>query len=86
MYENRTVIKKGLLLQEKESVEKYHQDSVALKKHIKHLQDEPIEFRGTVCDTCHQTLSMPALYFLCQHSYHQELVLSVYIVCFIVFY
>lgn len=45
---------------------------MVLKNHIKNLQETTIEFRGTLCDTCHQPLSMPALYFLCQHSYHQE--------------
>lgn len=58
--------------QEEEAVEKYRKDSVVLKNHIKNLQETAIEFRGTLCDTCHQPLSMPGLYFLCQHSYHQE--------------
>ncbi|KAJ6646297.1 Vacuolar protein sorting-associated protein 11 like [Pseudolycoriella hygida] len=60
--------------QEEEAVEKYRKDSVVLKNHIKNLQETTIEFRGTICDTCHQPLSMPALYFLCQHSYHQDCV------------
>lgn len=51
---------------------KYRKDSVALAAHIHNLKENPIEFRGTMCDTCHQPLSMPALFFLCQHCYHQE--------------
>lgn len=58
--------------QEDQLVEKYRRDSVALKKHIKSLQEDPIEFRGTICNNCHQPLSIPAIYFLCQHSYHLE--------------
>lgn len=58
--------------QEEELVSKYRKDSVALKTHIHNLNENLIEFRGTLCDTCHQPLSMPALYFLCQHCYHQE--------------
>lgn len=58
--------------QEEELVSKYRKDSVALKAHIHNLKENLIEFRGTLCDTCHQPLSMPALYFLCQHCYHQE--------------
>lgn len=57
---------------EEEQVTKYRNDSVALQLHIKNLNENPIEFRGTMCDTCHQPLSMPALYFSCQHCYHQE--------------
>lgn len=53
-------------------VEKYREDSSKLKEHIKRLNQKPIEFRGTLCDTCNQPLTMPSLYFLCQHAYHQE--------------
>uniref|UniRef100_A0A6B2EKS8 Vacuolar protein sorting-associated protein 11 homolog n=1 Tax=Phlebotomus kandelakii TaxID=1109342 RepID=A0A6B2EKS8_9DIPT len=60
--------------QEDQLVEKYRRDSVALKKHIKTLQEEPIEFRGTICNNCHQPLSIPAIYFLCQHSFHLDCV------------
>uniref|UniRef100_A0A1L8DVY0 Vacuolar protein sorting-associated protein 11 homolog n=1 Tax=Nyssomyia neivai TaxID=330878 RepID=A0A1L8DVY0_9DIPT len=60
--------------QEDQLVEKYRKDAVALKKHIKSLQEDPIEFRGTICNNCHQPLSIPAIYFLCQHSYHHDCV------------
>ncbi|XP_059608812.1 vacuolar protein sorting-associated protein 11 homolog [Phlebotomus argentipes] len=60
--------------QEDQLVEKYRRDSVVLKKHIKSLQEDPIEFRGTICNNCHQPLSIPAIYFLCQHSYHLDCV------------
>lgn len=58
--------------QEEELVTKYRNDSITLKNHIKNLREHPIEFKSTLCNTCHQALSMPALYFLCKHSYHQE--------------
>uniref|UniRef100_A0A1B0CT92 Vacuolar protein sorting-associated protein 11 homolog n=2 Tax=Lutzomyia longipalpis TaxID=7200 RepID=A0A1B0CT92_LUTLO len=60
--------------EEDQQVEKYRKDSVALKRHIKSLQEDPIEFRGTICNNCHQPLSIPAIYFLCQHSYHLDCV------------
>lgn len=63
-----------LEFQEEEMVEKYRKDSVKLNDHIKSLNQKPIEFRGTLCDTCNQPLTMPSLYFLCQHAYHQEYV------------
>lgn len=58
--------------QEEELVKKYRQDSEGLKNHIRNLNENPIEFRNNHCDTCNQPLCMPALYFLCQHAYHQE--------------
>ncbi|KAH8385050.1 hypothetical protein KR093_006199, partial [Drosophila rubida] len=30
----------------------------------------PIEFRNSYCDICRQSLHMPSVYFLCQHSFH----------------
>lgn len=62
----------NLNVQEEERVEKYRKDSINLKEHIKQLNERPIEFRGTLCDTCNQPLTMPSLYFLCKHAYHQE--------------
>lgn len=58
--------------QESELVDKYRNDSVIMKKHIESLQKNSIDFRGTLCSTCNQTLSLPAIYFFCKHSYHQE--------------
>lgn len=59
---------------EEDLVEKCRKNSTTLRNHIINLRDDPIEFRGTVCDTCHQSLTQPALFFLCQHSFHQDCV------------
>lgn len=56
--------------------EKYRSESEALKKNIQALNNEPIEFRGSLCDACHQPLVLPALFFLCKHSFHQECIRS----------
>lgn len=52
--------------------EKYHKESEELKRKIEILDNEPIEFRGSLCDACHQPLNFPALFFLCKHSFHQD--------------
>lgn len=56
--------------------EKYRTESEALKKNIQSLNNEPVEFRGSLCDACHQPLVLPALFFLCKHSFHQECIRS----------
>jgi vacuolar protein sorting-associated protein 11 len=58
--------------QEEKTTEQFRSDSVKLRAHIKNMQENPMEFRGTVCSSCCQPLNLPALHFLCQHSYHQE--------------
>lgn len=52
--------------------EKYRVETESLKKQIHNLNNEPIEFRGTLCEVCHQPLHLPSLYFLCKHSFHQD--------------
>jgi vacuolar protein sorting-associated protein 11 len=56
--------------------EKYRLDSEVLKKNINMLNNDPVEFRGSLCDSCHQPLVLPALFFLCKHSFHQECIRS----------
>lgn len=58
------------------AAEKYRSESEELKKNISALTNEPVEFRGSLCDACHQPLVLPALFFLCKHSFHQECIRS----------
>lgn len=58
--------------EEGESVEKYRQDGQKWRVHIDNLQQLPIEFKGSNCSNCSQPLTIPAVYYFCQHSFHQE--------------
>uniref|UniRef100_A0AAG5D1K0 Vacuolar protein sorting-associated protein 11 homolog n=2 Tax=Anopheles atroparvus TaxID=41427 RepID=A0AAG5D1K0_ANOAO len=62
--------------QEEELARTYSEESAVIKRHIKHLQEGNVEFQNTTCDACKQPLSMPALFFLCKHSYHQDCIRS----------
>uniref|UniRef100_A0A182QH22 Vacuolar protein sorting-associated protein 11 homolog n=1 Tax=Anopheles farauti TaxID=69004 RepID=A0A182QH22_9DIPT len=61
---------------EEELARTYREQTAAIKRHIKHLQEGNVEFQNTTCDACKQPLSMPALFFLCKHSYHQDCIRS----------
>lgn len=37
-----------------------------------HYKLNPIEFRNKYCDVCRQSLHMPSIYYLCQHSFHKD--------------
>lgn len=65
-----------VMRQDEAQAEKYRMDSEVLKKSIKTLQNDPVEFRGSLCDACHQPLVLPALFFLCKHTFHQECIRS----------
>lgn len=65
-----------VMSQDEVFAEKYRTESETLKKNIQSLNNEPVEFRGNLCDACHQPLVLPALFFLCNHSFHQECIRS----------
>lgn len=65
-----------IMSQDEIQAEKFRAESDALKKNIQMLNHEPVEFRGSLCDACHQPLVLPALFFLCKHSFHQECIRS----------
>lgn len=65
-----------IILKDREEAEKYHKESEEMKSNIKTLNRDPVEFRGSLCDACHQPLSFPGLFFLCKHAFHQDCVRS----------
>lgn len=65
-----------VIRRDKESAEKYHIDSDELKKNIEMINKEPVEFRSSLCDACHQPLSFPSIFFLCKHSFHMDCIRS----------
>lgn len=76
-YFNQTFQKESeVMTLDEAQAEKFRSESEALKKNIQMLNNEPVEFRGSLCDACHQPLVLPALFFLCKHSFHQECIRS----------
>lgn len=65
-----------IIKKDREEAEKYHSESEELKNNIEAMNSKSIEFRGSLCDACHQPLSLPSLFFLCKHSFHQDCIRS----------
>lgn len=62
--------------------EKYRLDTEELRKEIEKIKSSTIIFQSSRCSACNQDLELPSVHFMCQHSYHQQLVaffLSFYI-------
>lgn len=59
-------------VQEEQAVNSYRTSSIEHKTEIEALSEMPVEFRGTSCELCQQPLTMPAIYFMCKDSFHQE--------------
>lgn len=64
------------MAQDEVLAKKYRSESQTLQKNIHALKNGPVEFRGSLCDACHQPLILPALFFLCKHTFHQECIRS----------
>ncbi|KAG6447658.1 hypothetical protein O3G_MSEX005084 [Manduca sexta] len=61
-----------VITREKELADKYRSESARMKEHIQTIQHEPITFQSSRCAACTKQLTLPSVYFLCQHSFHQD--------------
>lgn len=62
---------------DEELTEKYYADTEKLREQIQMINNSTIIFQGSRCSACHHQLELPSVHFMCQHSYHQQLVLWV---------
>ena len=49
---------------------RYQHETQAMKEEMTRLTTQPVTFQAGKCSACGQTLSLPAVHFLCAHSYH----------------
>lgn len=61
---------------EEDIIKKHKEDSEEVKKQIEKIKNEPIDFKDPSCSSCRQTLSLPSVHFLCQHSFHLDCIQS----------
>ncbi|XP_064536751.1 vacuolar protein sorting-associated protein 11 homolog [Drosophila montana] len=55
-----------------QSIEDLNYDIAIKSSLVFNYKLHPIEFRNRCCDICNQSLKMPSVYFLCQHSFHKD--------------
>ena len=49
---------------------RYQHDTAAMKEEMARLRTQPVAFQVGKCSGCGQALALPAVHFLCMHSYH----------------
>lgn len=64
------------LTQENVEVKNLSKDVVSLTDYIKNCKENPFEFKNTSCNACNQPLTLPSIYYLCRHAFHQDCVKS----------
>ncbi|KAF8414230.1 hypothetical protein HHK36_002230 [Tetracentron sinense] len=61
-----------LIEEDRRSIEKYQEDTLAMRKEIQDLRTNARIFQLSKCTACTFTLDLPAVHFMCMHSFHQR--------------
>lgn len=61
---------------DQQEIRRYQHDTQQMRKKIEQLKSRSITFQGTKCHACTSILSLPAVHFLCMHSFHQRCVVD----------
>lgn len=61
-----------LIEEDRIAIEKYQEESSTMRKEIQDLKTNARIFQLSKCTTCTFTLELPAVHFMCMHSFHQR--------------
>ncbi|XP_004241840.1 vacuolar protein-sorting-associated protein 11 homolog [Solanum lycopersicum] len=61
-----------LIEEDRRAMEKYQEESSIMRKEIQDLRTNARIFQLSKCTTCTFTLDLPAVHFMCMHSFHQR--------------
>ncbi|KAL5798082.1 hypothetical protein ACOSQ2_002902 [Xanthoceras sorbifolium] len=61
-----------LIEEDRRAIDKYQEDTVAMRKEIQDLRTNARIFQLSKCTACTFTLDLPAVHFMCMHSFHQR--------------
>lgn len=59
-----------LIEDDRRSIDKYQEETLVMKKEIQDLRTNARIFQLSKCTTCTFTLDLPAVHFMCMHSFH----------------
>ncbi|KAJ4380743.1 Vacuolar protein sorting-associated protein 11 [Didymella sp. IMI 355093] len=54
------------------TIETFRADTETKKTELQTLNTKPVVFQSTRCKVCNKALELPAVHFLCKHSFHQS--------------
>uniref|UniRef100_A0A2P2J857 Vacuolar protein sorting-associated protein 11 homolog n=1 Tax=Rhizophora mucronata TaxID=61149 RepID=A0A2P2J857_RHIMU len=61
-----------LIEEDRRAIEKYQENTSAMRKEIQDLRTNARIFQLSKCTACTFTLDLPAVHFMCMHSFHQR--------------
>ncbi|KAI9988114.1 hypothetical protein PInf_024375 [Phytophthora infestans] len=56
--------------EDEEKIKAFKNDTKQMKDEIAQLSSRAVVFQATKCDLCNHDLDLPAVHFMCQHSFH----------------
>jgi len=65
-----------LIQANQEEIARYQTETQAMREEIHRLHTQPITFQGLKCHQCSSLLSLPAIHYLCKHSFHARCVVD----------
>uniref|UniRef100_A0A7N0RIR5 Vacuolar protein sorting-associated protein 11 homolog n=1 Tax=Kalanchoe fedtschenkoi TaxID=63787 RepID=A0A7N0RIR5_KALFE len=61
-----------LIEDDRRAIEKYQEETASMRKEIQDLRTNARIFQLSKCTACTFTLDLPAVHFMCMHSFHQR--------------
>ncbi|KAJ7570925.1 hypothetical protein O6H91_01G140100 [Diphasiastrum complanatum] len=61
-----------LIEEDRRAIEKYQEETVTMRAEVRELQSSARIFQLSKCTACTSALDLPAVHFLCMHSFHQR--------------
>lgn len=61
-----------LIEEDRRAIEKYQEETAIMRREIQDLRTSPRIFQLSKCTACTFTLDLPAVHFMCMHSFHQR--------------
>ncbi|KAK7310771.1 hypothetical protein RJT34_08486 [Clitoria ternatea] len=59
-----------MIEEDRQAIEKYQEDTLTMRKEIQDLRTNARIFQLSKCTACTFTLDLPAVHFMCMHSFH----------------
>ena len=59
---------------DRQDMARYEHDTQTMQEEVNALRSQPTVFKELDCHRCNNSLTLPAVHFLCMHSFHQQCV------------
>jgi hypothetical protein len=62
----------AIIEEDKKAIQKYRREATSMQKELKDLKTQARVFQNSKCSACSAPLELPAVHFLCMHSFHSR--------------